>query len=152
MSLLSPPEPLRETLELLKTAKNPLVIVGKGLAYAQAEKEILAFVEKTDLPFLATPMGKGVIADTHPNSVGSARSLALKQADVIFLCGARLNWILHFGLPPRYRPDVKIIQLESDPLEIHNIKRASAVLNGDAKAVLGQLNALAAGDTWRFSR
>jgi 2-hydroxyacyl-CoA lyase 1 len=40
-------------------------------------------------------MGKGVLDDNHPLSVGAARSHALKEADVIFVMGARLNWIMH---------------------------------------------------------
>jgi len=94
---------------MLKAAKNPLVIVGKGVGYGGAQDEMRAFVEKTNIPFLATPMGKGVVRDDDPHNAGSARTLILQNADVIFLCGARLNWILHFGLPPRFNKDVKII-------------------------------------------
>lgn len=67
------------------------------------------FIEKTNLPFLATPMGKGIVKDSDIHSVGSARTFVLRNADVIFLCGARLNWILHFGEPPRFKKDVKFI-------------------------------------------
>lgn len=67
------------------------------------------FIDKTNLPFLATPMGKGVVKDSDKHSVGSARTFVLKNADVIFLCGARLNWILHFGEAPRFKKGVKII-------------------------------------------
>jgi 2-hydroxyacyl-CoA lyase 1 len=98
-----------------------------------------AFIEKSNLPFLATPMGKGVVKDTDKHSVGSARTFVLKSADVIFLCGARLNWILHFGAPPRFRKDVKFIQLDNDPHEIHNNVKAEIPLVGDAKVILGQL-------------
>jgi len=86
---------------------------------------------------LATPMGKGVVKDYDSHSVGSARTFVLKNADVIFLCGARLNWILHFGLPPRFRKDVRIIQLESDQLDINNNVKADLALVGDAKGILG---------------
>jgi len=86
-----------------------LVIIGKGVAYGDASSEAQAFIESTNLPFLATPMAKGAISDDHPQFVGQARSHALKTADVIVLAGARLNWILHFGKSPRFRPDVKII-------------------------------------------
>jgi len=93
----------------LKTAKSPLLIVGKGVSYAEAHAEILQFAESTNIPYLVTPMAKGTISDDHPQFVGSARSHALKSADVIVLAGARLNWILHFGKSPRFRADVKII-------------------------------------------
>lgn len=82
-----------------------------GAAYAQSETSMRELINSTDLPFLATPMGKGVVPDTDERSVASARTLALQKSDVILLLGARLNWMLHFGRPPRFRPDVKIIQV-----------------------------------------
>ena len=84
----------------VRSAERPLVIVGKGMAWSRAEAEARAFVDRTGLPFLNSPMGKGVVADDHPLSVGVARSLALKDADLVMVLGARLNWIMHFGLPP----------------------------------------------------
>lgn len=107
--LVLPESLLSQTLNLLRTAKNPLVIVGKGVAYGGAEKEMRAFIERSNLPFLATPMGKGVVKDSDKRAVGSARTFVLKNADVVFLCGARLNWILHFGEAPRFKKGVKII-------------------------------------------
>ena len=67
------------------------------------------------MPFLASPMGKGVMPDSHPLSVGAARSHALQNADVVFLMGARLNWVMHFGLPPRFNKNVRIVQLDIAP-------------------------------------
>lgn len=69
-------------------------------------------VESTGIPFLPTPMGKGVVPDSHQLNISAARSTALKEADLIILLGARLNWILHFGLAPRFNKDVKIIQVD----------------------------------------
>ena len=78
--------------KLLKSAKAPLVIVGKGAAYARAEGVIRRLINKTKMPFLPTPMGKGVLPDSHPSNASSARSAALKEADVVLILGARLNW------------------------------------------------------------
>lgn len=83
---------VNEAVNLIKNAKRPLIIVGKGSAYARAEHSIRRLVDETNLPFLATPMGKGVVPDTSKLCVQSARSLALQKADVILLLGARLNW------------------------------------------------------------
>jgi len=85
-------------------------------------------------------MGKGVISDYSDLSAARARSFVLQNADVIFLCGARLNWILHFGLPPRFRKDVKIIQLDNDALEMHTNVQSVVPLCGDAKTILTQMN------------
>jgi 2-hydroxyacyl-CoA lyase 1 len=89
-----------------------------------------------------------VVPDDHRLSVASARSEALKNADVVLLLGARLNWILHFGLPPRFREDVKIIQLDICAEELGTNVPAEVGLVGDAKAVVGQLNAALAREPW----
>ena len=118
---------------MLEAAERPLVIVGKGMGWSRAEDEVRAFIERTQLPFLASPMGKGVMDDTHPLSVGAARSHALQEADVIFLMGARLNWIMHFGLPPRFNKKVRIIQLDISPEAISQNVAAEVALVGDGK-------------------
>lgn len=109
------PDPtlIKNTIQLLSNAKRPLVIVGKGAGYARAEDEVRDLISFTGLPFLATPMGKGVVPDDAKECVASARTFALQKADVILLLGARLNWILHFGRPPRFDPNVKVIQVNN---------------------------------------
>src|SRR4030095_16315714 len=111
-----------------------------GMAYSRAEDEVRAFIERTQLPFLASPMGKGVMPDTPPPSGRAARSHALQNADVVFLMGARLNWIMHFGLPPRFSKDVRIIQLDISPEAMSQNVPAEVALLGDGKAIVGQLN------------
>lgn len=125
------PTCIAKAFDVLKGSKNPLVIVGKGITYSDASEEMRVFIEDTKLPFLPTPMAKGTLPDDHPQFVGSARSLALKDADVIVLACARLNWILHFGHPPRFRKDVKIIQIENDSSEFHQNVRSEVILYGD---------------------
>ena len=134
------PSCIVKAFDVLKTSKNPLVIIGKGITYNDASEEMKIFIEDTKLPFLPTPMAKGTLPDDHPQFVGSARSQALKDADVIVLACARLNWILHFGHPPRFRKDVKIIQIENDASEIHQNVKSEVVLFGDCKNILIQLN------------
>ena len=146
------PEYIDQALNVLQSAERPLVIIGKGMAYSHAEDEVRAFIEKTQLPFLASPMGKGVMPDDHPLSVGAARSLALQQADVVFLMGARFNWIMHFGLPPRYNKDVRVIQLDIEPEAMHQNKPAEVALVGDGKAIVGQLNHALAQRQWFYPK
>jgi 2-hydroxyacyl-CoA lyase 1 len=134
------PEDVERALDTLRSAERPLVIVGKGMAYSRAEDEVRAFIERTRVPFLASPMGKGVMPDNHSLSVGAARSHALQNADVVFLMGARLNWIMHFGLPPRFNKDVRIIQLDIAPETIGQNAPTAVALVGDGKAIVGQLN------------
>ena len=148
---LTDPAAVRAAIETLKSAERPLVIIGKGAAYSRAEEEVLEFIEKTQLPYLAAPMAKGLIPDDHPLSVAAARSLALGSADVIFLVGARLNWIMHFGLPPRFDENVRVIQLDIAPEEIGTNVPTEVALVGDAKAIVGQINAELEEHPWQFS-
>lgn len=136
---LASPKAVSEAVALLGRAQRPLVIVGKGAAYGRAEEQVKLFIQKTGLPFLPTPMGKGVLPDDHPQCVAPARSRALLQADVVLLLGARLNWILHFGRPPRYAPNAKFIQVDLCAEEFHNSVQGSVSLLGDVKEVCGQL-------------
>src|SRR5690242_8113151 len=146
------PADVDRALNVLQGAERPLVIIGKGMAYSHAEDEVRAFIERTQLPFLASPMGKGVMPDDHPLSVGAARSLALQQADVVFLMGARFNWIMHFGLPPRYSKDVRVIQLDISPEAMHQNKPAEVAMVGDGKAIVGQLNQALQSRQWFYPK
>lgn len=141
---------ITEALNVLKGAKRPLLIIGKGAAHGRAEGSLRELVETCGLPFLPTPMGKGVLPDDHPNCVSAARSRALLQADVVVLFGARLNWILHFGLPPRYDPNVKVIQVDLCAEEMGNNVRPAAALLGDINAVVSQLLEHVRKDGWRY--
>ncbi len=142
------PQDIERALDVLQSAQRPLALIGQGMAYSGATEEVRAFLERTQIPFVRTPKGKGVMPDDHPLSAGAARTLALQQADVVFLMGARFNWILHFGLPPRYSKDVRVIQLDIAPEAMHQNKPAEVALVGDGKAIVGQLNQALQGRQW----
>ena len=91
------PDAVKRALDLLKGAKKPLIMLGKGAAYAQADADIRALVEKTGIPYLPMSMAKGLLPDTHEQSASAARSYVLPEADVVMLIGARLNWLLSHG-------------------------------------------------------
>src|SRR5438105_5043855 len=137
----------------------PMILIGgaseswrKGMSYSLADDEVRAFIDRTKLPFLASPMGKGVMPDNHPLSVGAARSHALQNADVVLLMGARLNWIMHFGLPPRFNKDVRIIQLDIAPETIGQNAPTEVALVGDGKAIVGQLNQALGTREWVYPK
>jgi 2-hydroxyacyl-CoA lyase 1 len=147
---LADPSDIEAAMRSLRSAQQPLAIIGKGAAYARAEDEVRKFIETTQMPFLASPMGRGVLPDDHPLSAGAARSHVLQNADLIFLVGARLNWIMHFGLPPRFRPGVRVVQMDISAEEIgHNVPTEAALV-GDARAVTGQLNAYLSEHPWQY--
>lgn len=126
--------------QLLKSAKAPLIVVGKGAAYAQAEGVLRELVNKTSLPFLPSPMGKGVLPDSHSSNTASARSTALAHADIVLLLGARLNWIFHFGEAPKWNPKARFIQVDNAVEEIgRNGGDAELGIVGDIRVVVEQL-------------
>ena len=150
--MVAPTENIEAALDVLEGAERPLVLVGKGMAWARAENEVRDFIDRTQIPFVRSPMGKGVIPDDHPLAVSAARTLALQQADVIFLMGARFNWIFHFGLPPRFAPDVKVIQLDISPEEIGHNRPSEVALVGDGKAIMSQMNQALEGRQWFYPK
>jgi 2-hydroxyacyl-CoA lyase 1 len=137
------PDFVRLAARLLQSASCPLVIVGKGAGYSRAEDSIRNLVKAHNLPFLPTPMGKGIIPDSHLLNTSSARSAALRNADVVLLLGARLNWILHFGEAPKYRPGVKVIQVDISAEELgrtNSLGQPSVSIFGDIGLVVDQLH------------
>ena len=127
-------------LELLAGARRPLVLLGKGAAYAQADESIRSFIETTGIPFVPMSMAKGVLPDDHPLCAAAARSLALSRADVVLLVGARLNWLLNHGAAPTWSPDAKFIQVDIEPTEFDSNQPTTVPLAGDVGSVVGALN------------
>ncbi|THX12344.1 hypothetical protein D6D13_04187 [Aureobasidium pullulans] len=145
------PEQVRRVADLLRAAQAPLIVLGKGSAFSRAESLIRQLVNQTGIPFLPTPMGKGVVPDSDSLNVAAARSLALKKADVVLVLGARLNWILHFGEDRKYDPAAKIIQVDSSPEEIgRNNSSLEHFLLGDIGLVCSQLSAELQG--WHYDK
>jgi oxalyl-CoA decarboxylase len=136
---LPAPEAVDRAIALLANAQRPLVVLGKGAAYSQADKQIRAFIEATGLPFLPMSMAKGLLPDYHPQSVAAARSLALRRTDVVMLVGARLNWLLGHGKAPQWNPDAKFIQVDIEPTELDSNQPIAAPLVGDIGSVMSAL-------------
>ncbi|SDK86704.1 oxalyl-CoA decarboxylase [Nonomuraea jiangxiensis] len=130
------PESVARALDLLASAERPLIVLGKGAAYAQADQAIRSFVETTGIPFLPMSMAKGLLPDGHPQSAAAARSLVLGQADVVMLIGARLNWLLAHGQPPRWSATAKFIQVDADPMETDSNRPIDAPVIGDIASVM----------------
>ncbi|ORX61880.1 hypothetical protein DM01DRAFT_1298334 [Hesseltinella vesiculosa] len=133
------PQAIIQAASWLRQARRPLIVIGKGAAYARAENELRQWVDKLGVPFLPTPMGKGVLPDEHDLCVSPARSKALKEADVVVLVGARLNWILHYGASPRWSNNVKYIHLDVHYEELGNNGALTLALAGDLRLTLQQL-------------
>ena len=138
---LPSPTAVKRALEVLKSAKRPLIILGKGAAYAQADDAIRALVENSGIPFLPMSMAKGLLPDTHPQCAGAARSTVLKEADVVMLVGARLNWLLSHGKGKTWgKPgSQRFIQIDIEPKEMDSNVEISAPLVGDISSCVSAL-------------
>ena len=146
---LPAPESITRALDVLKSAKKPLIILGKGAAYAQVDDTIKDFVEKSGVPYLPMSMAKGLLPDDHPQSAGAARSLVLREADVVMLIGARLNWLLSHGKGKTWgEPGAKkFIQVDIEPREMDSNVWIAAPVVGDIGSSLSEMNN-AMGDKW----
>lgn len=137
---LPSPESVTRALGVLKSAKRPLIILGKGAAYAQADDAIRTLVEKSGIPFLPMSMAKGLLADTHPQCAGAARSLVLKESDVVMLIGARLNWLLSHGKGKTWgEAPKKFIQIDIEPKEMDSNVEIAAPVVGDIGSCVSAL-------------
>ena len=146
---LPAPDSVARALDLLKRAKRPLIILGKGAAYAQADAEIRALVETSGIPYLPMSMAKGLLPDDHPQSAGAARSLALKDSDVVLMIGARLNWLLSHGKGKQWGGEPKtFVQIDIEPREMDSNVGIAAPLVGDIGSCVAALLA-GMGAGWR---
>jgi oxalyl-CoA decarboxylase len=129
---------VERAVDLLKGARRPLILLGKGAAYARADDDIRALVEKTGIPYLPMSMAKGLLPDNHPQSASAARSYVLAEADVVMLVGARLNWLLSHGKGktwggdgPKQPGGQQFIQIDISPIEADSNVSVAAPLVGD---------------------
>jgi oxalyl-CoA decarboxylase len=137
---------VKRALELLRSAKKPLIVLGKGAAYAQADADIRALIERTGIPYLPMSMAKGLLPDTHPQCASAARSFVLPEADVVMLVGARLNWLLSHGKGKTWGGKhakawggQKFIQVDISPQEADSNVRIDAPLVGDIGSCVSAL-------------
>ncbi len=148
------PDAVKRALDLLKSAKKPLILLGKGAAYAQADADIKALIEKTGIPYLPMSMAKGILPDTHEQCASAARSFVLPEADVVLLVGARLNWLLSHGKGKTWGGQghknaggQKFIQIDISPTEADSNVAIDAPLVGDIASCVSALLA-GIGSSW----
>jgi oxalyl-CoA decarboxylase len=137
------PDAVQRAIDLLKGAKRPLILLGKGAAYAQADADIRALVEKSGIPYLPMSMAKGLLPDTHVQSASAARSYVLAEADVVLLVGARLNWLLSHGKGKTWGGDKaasrQFIQVDISPTEMDSNVQIAAPVVGDIGSCVAAL-------------
>src|SRR6202790_823701 len=135
------PQAVERALDVLRGASRPLIILGKGAAYAQADDDIRALVEKSGIPYIPMSMAKGLLPDTHPQCAAAARSTVLADSDVVMMIGARLNWLLSHGKGRQWGPpgSKKFIQIDIEPREMDSNVEIAAPLVGDISSCVSAL-------------
>ena len=148
------PEAVKRALDLLQSAKKPLIILGKGAAYAQADADIKALIERSGIPYLPMSMAKGLLPDAHDQCASAARSFVLPGADVVMLIGARLNWLLSHGKGKTWGGKSakdwggqKFVQVDISPQEADSNVRIDAPVVGDIRSCVSALLA-GMGSNW----
>lgn len=133
---------IQRAADIIKSAQRPVVMLGKGAAYAKAEAEVKAFVEQTGMPFLPMGMAKGLMPDNHPQSAAATRAFALAQCDVCVLLGARLNWLMQHGKGKTWGNELKkYVQIDIQANEMDSNQPIAAPIVGDIKSALSLLTA-----------
>jgi oxalyl-CoA decarboxylase len=153
-------ESIQRAIDLLKNAKRPLIILGKGAAYAQADDAVKALIETSGIPYLPMSMAKGLLPDTHAQCASAARSYVLAEADVVMLIGARLNWLLSHGkgktwggkTPANAGETRQFIQIDISPTEADSNVAIAAPVVGDIGSCVAELTkAMKAGNVPKAS-
>jgi acetolactate synthase-1/2/3 large subunit len=131
--------------KLINQAKRPFLFFGHGVQIAQAEAELIKFLEKTDIPAASTLLGLSSVSVDHPNYVGwlgmhgnYGTNVLTNQCDVIIAVGMRFDDRVTGDLS-RYAKQARVVHIEIDPAEIDKIVKAEAPVVGDAKIALEML-------------
>ncbi|MDO8670012.1 MAG: thiamine pyrophosphate-binding protein, partial [Dehalococcoidia bacterium] len=137
------PVAIQSIAEMLATAQRPLVLIGKGAAWADATEPLSRLVG-LGLPFVASPLGRGTVPDDDPRCVGAARSLALKQTDAILMVGGRFNWIFlsrggYSDAVGTWPPDVRIAQIDVVPEEMYSAVTVDIGVTADCATAIDAL-------------
>jgi 3D-(3,5/4)-trihydroxycyclohexane-1,2-dione acylhydrolase (decyclizing) len=140
------PELVREVVNLLKTARRPLIISGGGTIYSEATEELRQFVEEFGIPVTETQAGKGVLNWDHPMNAGpvgsngatSANKLA-READLVIALGTRLSDFTTASKSAFQNPTVRCVGINVAPMDAN--KLGSRPLIADAKRALSTLRA-----------
>ena len=134
---------IEQAVELLMTAKKPILLTGTGVLWSGAGQQMRRFVESTGIPFFTSPQGRGVVPEDHPLCFLGARSFAFREADLVLVVGTRFNFIIGQGRPPRFSADARFIQVDINPEEIGRVRSVELGIVGDARAVFEQLTVAA---------
>ncbi len=138
------PEVITAAVDVLNSAKKPIIVSGGGVNASEAFEELRKLSETYNIPVGTTLNGIGSIDIRKKTYLGSylvanAYRSAASEADVVISFGAKWDYTILFGAPPIWNSNQKIIQVDIDPKEIGKNRPVTVGIVGDAKAVINQL-------------
>jgi acetolactate synthase-1/2/3 large subunit len=124
---LLPPDPaaVAEAVEVLWSARRPLVVTGRGARSAGAE--LVRFLDATGAVYLDTQESRGLVPADHPAAVGAVRAAAMGEADVVLVIGRKLDYQLGYGSPAVF-PDARFVRIADTPGELVDNRRGEPEL------------------------
>ncbi len=120
---------VREALEILRSARKPVLMAGTGVKWSQGSSELCRFIQETGLPTFTNGMGRGQVRSDNPQFFNRVRKEALKQCDVFIIAGVALDFRLRFG--KAVSAETKIIQLDMENTAIGQNRSADAAVVGN---------------------
>ncbi len=147
---------IEQAMELLRQAERPVVIAGSGVWWADAGRELNAFLRKTNLPYYDVTMARGLVPPTwryHFGYADGALNKAVhsifKEADVVLVLGKRIDYRLALGGPRLFSPGVKFIQVDIHPQELGQARRLEQAICADVKSTLQAMLPAAGKTAWK---
>ena len=133
---------IKDSLNLLLNAKNPLIISGGGVARAEAWNELQEFAEYLQIPVITTISGIGTLSNQSKCHLGLSlmRNTSMgSEADVVLSLGNKFSFILGHGAEPLWKDSQTLIQVDIDPSMIGRNKPVTLGIVGDCKSFLTQI-------------
>ena len=140
------PKQIKKAIDLLKSAKRPLIIAGHGVLLSNATEELYKLATTCQVPVVNTLLGLGSFPGEHQLSLGMLgmhgtvyANYAVNEADVVLALGIRFDDRIA-GVPKEFCKDATIIHVDIDPAEIGKNKLIDVPIVGDLKHVLNEIN------------
>jgi acetolactate synthase-1/2/3 large subunit len=134
------PAAIGEAARLLREAKRPLLIAGAGACQGAAGESLATLSRQFGIPIAGNGLGRGVVPEDQQRSFNwPLMQIVAKDADVVCVVGARLKQRLGYGLPPRFAPQAKFVQIDVEAEELSRNRRIDVPIAADAGLATAQL-------------
>lgn len=126
--------------EMLARAHRPLAIAGAGAAWGQAGRGLTRLAHEAGIPVAGNGLGRGAVAEDWRRSFSwPYAQLAAREADCVLVVGSRLTQRMGFGLPPRFAPHARFIQIDVHAEEAHRNRPIDIFIHASAGAAVDAL-------------